>query len=397
MKRSLAPLPLAYSSQTEMGLRQRAHREVADRRLDRKSPVRPPIQPRTFTDDPSSTDKVSTSRLNGDSTSWNGNTGFKTRVLILGTGPLADFIMAQLQRGLSRHRYHLVGCLDGTEHGNGNGNGNVIGGLDQLEHMVVRERIQCVIVAMSERRKTLPIDRLLEFKTNGIRVEDGVSFYEKLSGKIELAELKPSCLVFSDGFSWPHKAVKRGLDLLLCTLGLALTAPLFVLLPLLIKLTSPGPVFYRQERAGLNGRPFLMLKFRSMTEHAEDPGNPVWAEENDSRVTGLGRFMRKVRLDELPQMLNVLWGEMSFVGPRPERPEFVKSLREIIPYYPLRLVTKPGITGWAQIMFRYGATVQDTAEKLRYDLYYIKRMSLALDVRIVFGTIWTVMFQSGAR
>jgi exopolysaccharide biosynthesis polyprenyl glycosylphosphotransferase len=263
--------------------------------------------------------------------------------------------------------------------------------------IVARERIECVVAAMSERRGHLPLEQLLALKLNGVKVEDGVAFYEKISGKIPLAGLNPSALIFGDGFNWPTKAAKRAVDLLLSIFCLSLTAPLFVLLPVLIKLTSDGPVFYRQDRAGLHGRRFTLLKFRSMRENAEDPGSPVWAAEDDPRSTPLGKFMRKFRLDELPQMLNVLQGAMSVVGPRPERTEFIKSLQHEIPYYTLRLMVKPGITGWAQVMFRYGASVKDTEEKLQYDLFYIKHMSVALDFRIALKTFRTVFFGEGGR
>jgi exopolysaccharide biosynthesis polyprenyl glycosylphosphotransferase len=224
-----------------------------------------------------------------------------------------------------------------------------------------------------------------------------VEFYERLNQKIALEGLTPSYLVFHGGFRWPSRTVKRGLDVLLAILALLVTIPLFVLLPLLIKLSSSGPVFYRQERVGWQGRRFTILKFRSMRMDAEEPGSAIWAEEQDPRVTAVGRFMRRYRIDELPQLMNVLRGDMSMVGPRPERPEFIGRLTRDVPYYAYRLAVKPGITGWAQVKFRYGATVQDAAEKLQYDLYYIKHMSVRLDGLIALKTIHTVLSQSGAR
>lgn len=318
-------------------------------------------------------------------------------VLILGSGMLADNIREQLQ-ACEKSPYRMVGSFEkfGPSNGNGNhGNGN--GDFSQLEDILTRERVGCIVVAMSERRGTLPIEHLLVCKTKGIRVEDGAGFYEKIAGKIPLAGLNPSFLIFNDGFRWPTKAAKRLIDLLFSTFCLTMSAPLFAVLPILIKLLAPGPVFYRQERIGLNGSRFTMLKFRSMMVNAEGNGCAVWASENDPRVMPLGSFMRKFRLDELPQLINVFRGDMSFVGPRPERPEFVKSLREMIPYYSLRHTVKPGITGWAQVLYRYGASVQDAAEKLQYDLFYIKHMSIRLDCRIFLKTFRTVLFGVGGR
>lgn len=323
-----------------------------------------------------------------------GRASSQAGLLILGTGPLAQSLVAQLQ-ARQELPYRLSGCL--CHVGTLNSDVSSIGDFKQLEEIVEREHVGCIVVAMSERRGALPIEQLLACKLKGIRVEDGIAFYEKISGRISLEGLTPSFFVFSDGFHWPSHAIKRGLDLLVSVLGLLLTAPLFVLLPVLIKLTSPGPVFYRQERVGRNGRWFTLLKFRSMQEGAESPGHPVWADENDSRTTSMGRFMRKFHLDEFPQFVNVLRGDMSVVGPRPERPEFVEALRTEIPYYDLRHTIKPGVTGWAQVMFRYGATMKDAAEKLQYDLYYIKHMSVALDCLIILRTIRVVLFGLGAR
>jgi sugar transferase (PEP-CTERM system associated) len=316
-------------------------------------------------------------------------------VLILGSGMLADTIRAQLLLARKKSPYRLVGPIEKFGQSNGNGNhGN--GDFSQLEEILTRERVGCIAVAMSERRGTLPVEHLLACKMKGIRVEDGAGFYEKIAGKIPLAGLNPSFLIFNDGFRWPTKAAKRLIDLLFSTFCLIITTPLFAVLPILIKLMSPGPIFYRQERIGLNGSRFTMLKFRSMMVNAEGPGCAAWASENDPRVTRLGYCMRQFRLDELPQLVNVFRGDMSFVGPRPERPEFVASLKENIPYYSLRHTVKPGITGWAQVMFRYGASVQDSEEKLQYDLFYIKHMSILLDCRIFLKTFRTVLSRAGA-
>lgn len=320
-------------------------------------------------------------------------------VLVVGDGLLAESITRHLQRESTGYR--LVGYLTRYEARSNGGNQHVQPSdrdpSTRLDEIVKREGVRYLVVALSERRGGLPIDQLLACRIQGVKIVDGLAFYEEISGKIALAGLRPSYFVFNDGFRWPSRAAKRALDLLLAISGLLITAPLFILLPLLIKAISPGPVFYRQERVGLGGRRFTILKFRSMYENAEQAGRAVWAQESDPRITPVGRFMRKFRLDELPQMLNVLRGDMSFVGPRPERPEFLALLCREIPFYSLRLMVKPGITGWAQVRFRYGATVQDAAEKLQYDLYYIKHMSLLFDSLIALRTIRTVLFQSGAR
>lgn len=316
------------------------------------------------------------------------------RTLILGTGTLADRIVTHIK---SDRAPGYLFCGYVNQAGGANGFSHALGDVKRLVEIVERENIECVVAALAERRGYLPLEQLLALKLNGVKVEDGVAFYEKISGKIPLAGLNPSALIFGEGFDWPTKAAKRAVDLVLSLFCLALTAPLFVVLPILIKLTSRGPVFYRQERAGLHGRRFTLLKFRSMRDNAENPGTPVWATEGDPRTTALGGFMRKFRLDELPQMLNVLQGSMSVVGPRPERPEFIQSLQHEIPYYTLRLMVKPGITGWAQVMFRYGASIKDTEEKLQFDLYYIKHMSVAFDFRIAFKTVRTVLLGEGGR
>lgn len=321
----------------------------------------------------------------------------RERVLVLGDGPLADRIVAALQNHPS---YELIGHLykqcvvetpDLIEEVN-----EAAESLARLEHIAARDEIHRIVVTMTERRG-LPMHQLLACRFHGRAVEDAVAFYERLNQKIALEGLTPSYLVFHGGFRWPSRAVKRGMDILLATLALLITIPLWIVLPILIKLSSQGPVFYRQERVGWQGRRFTILKFRSMQQNAEAAGCAIWAEEYDRRATAVGRFMRRYRLDELPQLLNVLRGDMSMVGPRPERPEFIGRLSRDVPYYSYRLAVKPGITGWAQVKFRYGATVQDAAEKLQYDLYYIKHMSVRLDGLIALKTIRTVLFQSGAR
>jgi len=253
-------------------------------------------------------------------------------------------------------------------------------------------------VSMSDRRGRMPIRELLQAKMSGVRVEDAATMYERLTGKILIDDIKPSWLIFSDGFraSRATRAIKRVVDLALAAAGIALASPLILLTALGVRLESAGPVLYRQERVGENGRIFTLFKFRSMRADAEK-GTPVWAKENDDRVTRVGRFIRLTRLDELPQLWNVLRGDMSFVGPRPERPFFVEQLAAVIPFYMERHAVKPGVTGWAQVKYRYGSSVQDAMEKLRYDLYYIKHLSIIFDLTIVMDTVKVIILGKGAK
>ena len=240
---------------------------------------------------------------------------------------------------------------------------------------------------------------LLDLKLHGIRVFDEMGFWEQHLGRINLDRLNEQWLTYADGFSTSRlgAAAKRILDVLVSLAVLVLTLPLMLITALLIKLDSPGPVFYRQERVGLHGVPFTLFKFRSMSVDAEIGGRPRWASQKDTRVTRVGGFIRSTRIDELPQLLNVLRGEMSFVGPRPERPHFVEQLAEVIPFYHERSYVKPGITGWAQVNFPYGASVEDARQKLSYDLYYVKNRSVFLDIVIIFSTVRVILFREGAR
>ena len=255
-----------------------------------------------------------------------------------------------------------------------------------------------IIVALDERRSKLPVEQLLSCRLKGIQVDDGMAFTEDLDGKLSVQNLYPSALIFSNGFkkALVFKRAKRYLDIVASAVGLLLSFPFSLLTALAIKLDSEGPVLYRQERVGEDERRFYLLKFRSMRADAEENG-PVWAEPDDERVTRVGRVIRKLRLDEIPQMLNVLRGEMSFVGPRPERSFFIEQLEKGIPYYSQRHIIKPGITGWAQIRYPYGASKEDALEKLKYDLYYIKHMSFLFDLMIIFETAKIVLLGKGAR
>ncbi|MCI0529833.1 MAG: TIGR03013 family PEP-CTERM/XrtA system glycosyltransferase [Nitrospira sp.] len=325
---------------------------------------------------------------------------FRDKVLIIGTDAMAKCVGHELVRKPDLG-YELVGFIDQdpAKIGMRVVNPGVIGAFGNLVEVMRARDVKHVIVALDDRRGRLPLEALLASKLRGVRIEDGVGFYERLSGKILIEQLRPSWLIFGQGFRKNRLTLglKRATDEALSTLGLSACSPIFLLLALLIKLTSPGPVFYRQERVGEDGRIFTLYKFRSMRVDAEEVTGPVWAEDWDPRVTPIGRIMRKLRLDELPQMFNVLKGEMSFVGPRPERPAFVQKLRELIPYYDLRFSVKPGITGWAQILYHYGGTVEGSQEKLQYELYYIKNMSLVLDLFIMLQTVKVVLFQKGAR
>jgi sugar transferase (PEP-CTERM system associated) len=274
----------------------------------------------------------------------------------------------------------------------------IIGDFKQISSICRTCQIDRVIVALDERRGSLPLDQLLQCRLKGIHVDDGISFGENLSGKLSVENLHPSTIIFSNGFRGVlvYKGIKKVIDLLVSLLGLLVFLPLCVIIALAIKLDSRGPVFYRQERVGQDGRLFSLIKFRSMTVDAEKDG-PVWAVVNDQRVTRVGRWLRKLRLDEITQIINVIRGEMSIVGPRPERPFFVKKLEKEVPFYSHRHAVMPGITGWAQILYPYGATREDAQEKLKYDLYYIKHMSPIMDLRIISETAKIVLLGRGSR
>ncbi len=321
------------------------------------------------------------------------------RVLIVGTGPMAQLVARQIQ---AQHdfAYRIVGCLsESDDPAEADGlNLPILGSAVDVARLAALHQINRVIVGISDRRGHLPIQELLRAKLSGVRIEDAATTYERMTGKILTEGLSPSWFIFSDGFraSRTTRAVKRVVDLALATVGLVLAAPLMLLTALAVRLDSPGPVFYRQERVGENDRLFTLCKFRSMRTDAET-GTPIWAKGNDSRVTKVGRFIRLTRLDELPQLLNVLRGDMSFVGPRPERPYFVQQLTAQIPFYAGRHAVKPGVTGWAQVRYRYGASVEDAMEKLRYDLYYIKHLSIAFDLTIVIDTVKVIVCAKGAQ
>src|SRR5262245_7272979 len=318
----------------------------------------------------------------------------KEKVIILGMNDIARNIAQELDSG-SNHGFEVQGLIAenfiGTDEVLECG---VLGGIQEFARVVQDRKPSVVVVALSERRGMFPYKEILDCKLQGIRIEDWPTFYEKLTGKIIVQNLRPSWLIFADGFYRNRfiRFTKRITDFLLAAVGLCIALPMIVLIAVLTKLDSYGPIFFRQERVGENGRIFTLYKFRTMVEDAEKETGPVWAPDTDPRTTRLGKILRRTGLDELPQMFNVLIGDMSFVGPRPERPHFVAELQEKIPYYSQRLVVKPGITGWAQVRYGYGATVEDAIEKLQFDLYYIKNMSFFLDMLIILSTAHKVLF-----
>jgi sugar transferase (PEP-CTERM system associated) len=322
------------------------------------------------------------------------------RVLILGTSSQAvDLAREALER--PEHGYKIVGFVgdDPKLVGQSLINPKVLGLTSDLEEIVSRHHVTRVVLAINERRGRMPLDALIEMRLrDGLNVQESASFYEQLTGKISLTTFRPSGLIFSGPLQkLPlYRQVRRLLDVVLSAVGLLLALPLMALTALAIKLDSPGPILYRQERMGQRNTRFTIMKFRSMRVDAE-PGGAVWAEENDPRVTRVGRVIRKLRIDELPQFVNIIRGEMNFIGPRPERPEFVAQLEREIPYYSQRHLVKPGLTGWAQIRYPYSASVEDAIQKLQYDLYYIKNQSMLLDAIILFETARIVLFGRGAR
>ena len=268
-----------------------------------------------------------------------------------------------------------------------------------LMEVVQKQKVHRVIVATPDRRGTIPMRELLELRMQGVKIEEATTWLEKISGKIEVENLYPSWLVFGEGFrrSTAFILVRRVVSVVISLIGLILALPLLPLIMLAVRLDSKGPVFYTQTRVGKGGRTFKVVKFRTMRQDAEAASGPKWAGDNDPRVTRVGKFLRSSRLDEIPQLWCVLKGDMAFVGPRPERPEFIEWLSKEIPYYGVRHMVRPGLTGWAQVKYKYGSTVEDSREKLQYDLFYIKNASIGLDLLIMFLTVKTVLLRRGAQ
>jgi sugar transferase (PEP-CTERM system associated) len=294
----------------------------------------------------------------------------------------------------------VAGYLDDTtDSGTVLPGGKVLGPLSALEDVVTAVRPSRIVVGMQERRNRMPVGSLLELRFAGYIIEEAAAVYERISGRVKLKELRPSQLIYS-GELGPRRnnlIYQSILNKTVALIGIIVSSPLMLLTALAVRFTSPGPMLYRQVRVGLDGAPFSVYKFRSMRVDAEAGTGAVWASKDDPRVTKVGRIIRKIRFDELPQLFNVFKGEMSIVGPRPERPEFVKEFSEHIPYYRQRHCVRPGITGWAQINYKYGDTLEDVVCKLEYDLYYIKNMALSLDTYIIFHTIKAMLLTRGAQ
>ena len=318
---------------------------------------------------------------------------FRERVYVLGGGERARKVVETLRTRRDAGMEVVTGNVEPATGGD-------------LDHFAAELRSFCkpkvqierVIVDMEDRRKSMPVRELLDLRLRGVVIEEAGAVMERLLGKLPLDGLNPSSLIFTEGFNVKasQQILRRLVSITVSFIGLAICLPFIPFIILAVRLSSPGSIFFRQTRVGLRGRPFSVIKFRTMRQDAEAQG-AVWASRNDPRVTPLGRFMRKTRIDEIPQLWNVLRGEMGFVGPRPERPEFVQWLSNEIPFYELRHMIRPGITGWAQVRYQYGASLEETKQKLEYDLYYIKHLSLGLDLLIMFETIKTIVLRRGAQ
>jgi sugar transferase (PEP-CTERM system associated) len=317
----------------------------------------------------------------------------REKVYVLGTGERARRLVQGL-RTRSELGVEVVGWTGTME-----GAFTLEAVAAHLTELTNQHNVHRVIVAMPDRRGTIPVQQLLLLRLNGVKIEEATSWLEKMSGRIEVEELYPSWLIFAEGFRFSNGLVvlRRVFSIISSALLLLIVSPLIPFVILAIKLDSPGPVLYRQKRVGLGGSTFFCYKFRTMRQNAEADKGATWATDDDPRITRVGHFLRSSRLDEIPQLWCVLKGDMGFIGPRPERPEFVQWLTEEVPYYPVRNVVRPGITGWAQVRYKYGNTLEDAKEKLQYDLFYIKNASIGLDLLIMFQTIKIVMLGRGAQ
>jgi sugar transferase (PEP-CTERM system associated) len=320
------------------------------------------------------------------------------QLLLVGSSPLmqslASYVIDHPGKGIQ-----VIGFVDDNHAAESVAGAKYLGPMEALREIVSATRPARIVVGMLERRNRVPVAELLDLRFGGNIVEEAATAYERVTGRVPIRELRPSQLIYSgDTVRIRHALLYQNtINRTIALVGLLLTSPLMLLTALAVKLTSAGPVLYRQMRVGLSGKSFTLFKFRSMRVDAEAGTGAVWAAKDDPRVTPIGRIIRKVRLDELPQLFNVLKGEMSVVGPRPERPEFVKTLVEQIPYYRQRHAVRPGITGWAQINYKYGDTLEDTIVKLEYDLYYIKHISFSLDMYIIFHTLKAMLLSRGSQ
>jgi sugar transferase (PEP-CTERM system associated) len=331
---------------------------------------------------------------------------FDQNIILLGSGDLAQKIIKEINKRKDSGYTVSVNVKEKKYYGNNNfqheeNTASTIykQNFEGLCDIADELNISKIIVALTEKRGALPTKELVKCRVNGVEVIEGTSFYEMLTGKIIVEEINPSWLIFSKGFqkTIARRFIKRVMDFMLSVVMLILLLPVIIITTVLIKIDSKGPVIFSQERVGKNKKIYRVYKFRSMITDAEKKSGPVWAEENDCRITRVGRHIRQWRVDEIPQLWNVLKGDMSFVGPRPEREFFVKKLEDIIPYFAERFSVKPGITGWAQVCYTYASSVEDAIEKLNYDLFYIKNMSIFMDLMIIMRTIKIVLFGKGAR
>ena len=333
------------------------------------------------------------------STHWASSQNGKTRILILGAGPAAELVAKTLRE--NDPHMEVVGFYPSPNETECAVDADKVLSAERSLLVTAQDlKVDEIVVALTERRSgSMPLRELLDCKLFGIRVFDVNTHFEKTLGQIRLGFANAGWMIFGDGFNQglARTAVKRVFDVLSALVLLIVAAPIMLVAAIVIKLDSRGPILYRQERVGLNGSTFMVAKFRSMRVDAEKDGKPRWASVQDDRVTKFGNFMRRTRIDELPQLVNVLRGEMSMVGPRPERPYFVEQLTQQIPFFAVRQSVKPGLTGWAQVRYQYGATVEDSIEKLQYDLYYVKNHTLFLDLVILFETVAVVLTGKGAR
>ena len=328
--------------------------------------------------------------------------GAHERLLLVGTNPAAVALVREMHEHRADTGIEIVGFVDHDPARVGEPlfNPGIIGTIADIPSIVEEHRVDRVVVSLVDARGKLPMEDLLNMRLHrGVAFDHLASVYEEYSGKIAIENLRPSWLIFSQGFRKTRGllAAKRGLDIVVAALGLLIASPILLLVTIAVRLTSNGPAFYHQQRVGQGGRIFTVHKFRSMRQDAEAGTGAVWAQSKDPRITPIGGFLRRTRLDELPQLWNVVIGDMSMVGPRPERPEFVCQLTEKIPFYGLRHSVRPGVTGWAQVRYTYGASIEDAMEKLQFDLFYIKHMTVAFDVFVLFSTIKTVILRRGAQ
>ncbi len=318
----------------------------------------------------------------------------RKKVLVIGYSEIVKDIYKEINKYDSVYDFLGIACDEHIRDSEFYTNIPIISEMNGVDKVIKINKPNILVIALSERRGNFPLQIVLESKLKGIIIEDATGFYEKITGKILVENLRPSWIIFADGFNKnsANRMLKRLIDIVLAAIGVCGSFPLVVLISILVKFDSYGPIFFRQERVGENGRHFTLVKFRTMVADAEKETGPVWSQTTDPRVTKLGILLRRTGMDEIPQLFNVLKGDMSFVGPRPERPHFVAELQQKIPYYTQRLAVKPGITGWAQVRYGYGATLEDAVEKLQYDLYYIKNMSVFLDFLVILSTIHKVIF-----